>query len=113
MGRIHSSETQKNGITEGVIWKQILRFFFPILFGLLFFQLYNTVDAVVVGRCIGPAALAAVGGSPAVITNLVIGFFTGLGTGLPPLPDVGSIQKTYTKGTCDPRRMWYTFRGIR
>ena len=71
----------KNDLTQGSIMGKLTRFFFPILFGLLFFQLYNTVDAVVVGRCVGPAALAAVGGSPAVITNLVIGFFTGLGTG--------------------------------
>ena len=71
----------KNDLTQGSIMGKLTRFFFPILFGLLFFQLYNTVDAVVVGRFVGPAALAAVGGSPAVITNLVIGFFTGLGTG--------------------------------
>ena len=71
----------KRDLTQGSIMGKLTRFFFPILFGMLFFQLYNTVDAVVVGRCIGPAALAAVGGSPAVITNLVIGFFTGLGTG--------------------------------
>ncbi len=71
----------KHDLTQGSIMGKLTRFFFPILLGLLFFQLYNTVDAVVVGRCVGPAALAAVGGSPAVITNLVIGFFTGLGTG--------------------------------
>ncbi len=68
-------------LTQGSILGKLTRFFFPIFFGMLFFQLYNTVDAIVVGRCLGPSALAAVGGSPAVITNLVIGFFTGLGTG--------------------------------
>ena len=71
----------RQNLTQGSILGKLTRFFFPILFGMLFFQLYNTVDAIVVGRCLGPAALAAVGGSPAVITNLVIGFFTGLGTG--------------------------------
>lgn len=68
-------------LTQGSILGKLTRFFFPIFFGTLFFQLYNTVDAIVVGRFLGAAALAAVGGSPAVITNLVIGFFTGLGTG--------------------------------
>lgn len=72
---------EMHDLTKGSILGKLTRFFFPILFGMLFFQLYNTVDAIVVGRCLGPAALAAVGGSPAVITNLVIGFFTGLGTG--------------------------------
>ena len=40
----------QNQITEGVIWKQLLLFFFPILFGTFFQQLYNTADAVIVGR---------------------------------------------------------------
>lgn len=69
---------QKNPITEGVIWKQLLIFFFPIAVGTLFQQLYNTVDAVVVGRFVGKQALAAVGGSAAVLANMVVGFFTGL-----------------------------------
>jgi len=71
----------KNEITEGVIWKQLLFFFFPILIGTLFQQLYNTVDAVIVGRFVGKAALASVGGSASVLSNLVIGFFTGLSAG--------------------------------
>ena len=37
-------------ITEGVIWKQILLFFFPILLGTFFQQMYNTVDTIIVGR---------------------------------------------------------------
>ena len=68
-------------LTEGSIVGKLLRFFFPILLGMLFQQLYNTVDAIIVGTFIGPEALAAVGGSPAVIINLVIGFFTGLASG--------------------------------
>ena len=39
---------QQNGILEGVIWKQLLFFFFPILIGTFFQQLYNTVDTVIV-----------------------------------------------------------------
>ena len=37
-------------ITKGVIWKQLLAFFFPLWFGTFFQQLYNTVDTLVVGR---------------------------------------------------------------
>lgn len=44
-------------ITQGVIWKQILGFFFPLWLGTFFQQLYNTVDTVVVGRFVGKAAL--------------------------------------------------------
>lgn len=70
-----------NGITEGVIWKQVLAFFFPILLGTLFQQLYNTVDAVIVGQFVGKEALAAVGGSAAQILNLLTGFFVGISSG--------------------------------
>ena len=70
-----------NGITEGVIWKQLLSFFFPILLGTFFQQLYNTVDAIVVGQYLGKEALAAVGGGTGTAINLLIGFFTGLSSG--------------------------------
>ena len=45
-------------ITKGVIWKQLLAFFFPLWFGTFFQQLYNTVDTLVVGRFVGKVALA-------------------------------------------------------
>ena len=69
-----------NRITEGVIWKQLLTFFFPILLGTFFQQLYNTVDTVIVGRFVGTQALAAVG-STAALVNLLNGFFIGLSSG--------------------------------
>ena len=71
----------KNSITEGVIWKQLLIFFFPILFGTFFQQLYNTVDAIIVGQYLGKQALAAVGGGTGTAINLLIGFFTGVSSG--------------------------------
>ncbi|MGN0315938.1 MAG: MATE family efflux transporter [Fusicatenibacter sp.] len=70
-----------NQITEGVIWKQLLFFFFPILFGTFFQQLYNTADAMIVGHFVGKQALAAVGGTTGTLINLLVGFFTGLSSG--------------------------------
>lgn len=67
-------------ITEGVIWKQILLFFFPILLGSFFQQMYNTVDTVIVGRFVGTGALAAVGASGPIL-SLINGFFLGVSTG--------------------------------
>lgn len=67
-------------ITDGVIWKQLLLFFFPILLGSFFQQMYNTVDTIIVGRAIGTRALAAVGSSSSLI-NLLNGFFIGLSSG--------------------------------
>lgn len=72
---------RENQITEGVIWKQLLLFFFPILFGTFFQQLYNTVDAIVVGQFVGKEALAAVGGPTGTLINLLVGFFVGLASG--------------------------------
>ena len=67
-------------ITEGVIWKQLLFFFFPILLGTFFQQMYNTVDTIIVGRFVGTQALAAVGSTGALI-SLLNGFFVGLSSG--------------------------------
>lgn len=70
-----------NGIVDGIIWKQLLMFFIPIMLGTFFQQLYNTVDAVIVGKFVSKEALASVGGSSAQILNLIIGFFVGLSSG--------------------------------
>ena len=75
------AQTKENPITHGVIWKQLLLFFFPILIGTFFQQLYNTIDSVIVGQFVGKEALASVGGSSAQIVALVVGFFTGLSSG--------------------------------
>ena len=75
------NQNATNSITEGVIWKGLLSFFFPIMLGTLFQQLYNTVDTVIVGQFVGTQALAAVGGSAAQILNLIIGFFVGISSG--------------------------------
>lgn len=75
------TQEKQNGILEGVIWKQLLIFFFPILIGTFFQQLYNTVDTVIVGQFAGKEALSSVGGSSSQIINMVVGFFTGLTAG--------------------------------
>lgn len=77
----HSGAEGINQITEGVIWKQLLYFFFPILFGTFFQQLYNTADAVIVGRFVGTQALAAVGGATGSLINFFVNLFVGLASG--------------------------------
>ena len=65
---------EENTITEGIIWKQLLIFFFPIMLGTLIQQLYTTVDTIIVGRFVGKAALASVGGPAAVYQRLLLHF---------------------------------------
>ena len=76
-----SVKSDRDDLTTGVVWKKLLSFFFPILAGLLFQQLYNTADAFIVGYFLDDNALAAVGSGVGVITNLILGFFVGLISG--------------------------------
>ena len=75
-----SEKNSARSITEGVIWKQLLFFFFPILLGTFFQQMYNAVDTIIVGRFVGTQALAAVGSTGALI-SLLNGFCIGIGSG--------------------------------
>ena len=64
-------------MTEGKPLKLILQFAVPLLFGNLLQQMYNLVDAAIVGRVLGTGALAAVGATSSV-QFLVLGFCIGI-----------------------------------
>ncbi len=69
-------------MTEGAPWKHILRFAMPVLAGSLLQQLYNTVDAIIVGNYAGEASLAAVGTTGTfafLFLALALGFSAGNG----------------------------------
>ncbi|MCR4909170.1 MAG: MATE family efflux transporter [Lachnospiraceae bacterium] len=68
-------------MTEGVIYRQILRFFFPLLGSSFFQQLYNTADAVIVGHYAGKIALSAVGSSTGALLSMFVGFFISMTSG--------------------------------
>ena len=67
-------------LTEGKPLSLILSFSIPVLLGYLFQQFYNVTDTVIVGKCLGVGALAAVGSTGAV-NFLIIGFANGLCAG--------------------------------
>ena len=67
-------------MTAGPIGRHIVRFALPLMLGLLFQQLYNTVDTVVVGQFVGKEALAAVGSTSSII-NMLVGLCAGLSAG--------------------------------
>ena len=73
-------QTDRNALTEGVIWKKLLFFALPILLGNIFQQMYNTADALIVGRFLDEAALAAVTSSGSLIF-MMVGFFNGIAMG--------------------------------
>lgn len=67
-------------MTKGEPMNLILRFAVPLFIGNVFQQLYNMVDAVVVGRFVGIKALAAVGASGSSY-NLIISVIMGISSG--------------------------------
>lgn len=67
-------------LTKGNPYRVIIMFALPMLVSMLFQQLYNIADSVVVGKFVGENALAAVGASYPV-TMIFLGFATGAGIG--------------------------------
>ena len=72
--------TMTKDLTSGSPARLILGFTLPTLFGLLFQQFYNLVDAMIVGKLLGAQALGAVG-STGSINFFVIGFCLGVCSG--------------------------------
>ena len=67
-------------LTSGKPLKIMLSFAVPIIIGNLFQQLYSMIDSIIVGRAIGVEAFASLG-STSYISNLIIGFMSGLTNG--------------------------------
>ena len=72
--------SRSTNMTEGPIVRQLVSFAGPMLLGLIFQQLYNTVDTIVVGNFVSAQALAAVGTTGPLI-NTLLGFFNGFSAG--------------------------------
>ncbi|MEV8249806.1 MATE family efflux transporter [Microbacterium sp. NPDC076768] len=67
-------------LTTGRPWRVILSFAIPLLLGNVVQQLYQFVDAIVVGRHLGVTSLAAVGATGSLLF-LLLGFAWGLTSG--------------------------------
>ena len=68
-------------LLEGPVGRGLLRFVLPILAGNILQQLYNSVDAMIIGRYVGEAALGAIGASQPII-SIVLALVIGLGIGM-------------------------------
>ncbi len=68
--------TNVNDMTVGSPARGILHFALPLVLGYILQQMYQVIDAAIVGRWIGVGALAAVGASSS-INFLVMGFCNG------------------------------------
>lgn len=97
MEDIKTSENKKQksmDLTVGHPLKQILLFALPLVFGTMFQQLYSFADTVIVGRCLGIDALAAVGATYS-LHFLILGFVQGacMGFGIPLAQSFGAGEK--------------------
>lgn len=63
-------------LTRGPIRRQLIALALPLLAGNILQQLYNTIDAVIVGRFVGDGAFAAVGVAGSVM-NLFLFLISG------------------------------------
>ena len=70
-----------NPITEGRIGRAMFRYFLPLVAGTIFQQIYSLADAVIVGRFVGKAGLAAIGGSASTVLYIVTMVFTSMFAG--------------------------------
>ena len=69
-------------LIKGNVTRSMLIFAAPMIMGNLLQQLYNVADTLIVGRCIGPDALAAVGSSFTLmtfLTSILLGLCMGSG----------------------------------
>lgn len=72
----------KKDLTQGNVTKNLLLFAGPMIAGNLLQQFYNIADSLIVGRFLGPDALAAVGSAYTLmtfLTSILIGMCMGSG----------------------------------
>lgn len=73
-------EKTENAILEQPIWRALWGFFVPCWLGMLFQQLYNTADTLIISKFVGTGAVAAVG-NVSVAVALIIGICVSIAGG--------------------------------
>lgn len=72
----------KGDLTKGPVMKSMLLFAMPMILGNMLQQCYNVADTLIVGRFLGPDALAAVGSAFSLmtfLTSIILGLCMGSG----------------------------------
>ncbi len=71
---------QQLDLTEGVIWKKLLRFSIPIILSSMLQAAYSLADTIIAGRFIGTGGISAINNASQItmiITQIIIGVTTG------------------------------------
>ena len=83
-------------LTEGPVARSMWTFALPLIAGNLLQQFYNVADTLIVGRFLGPGALAAVGSSYTVmtfLTSVILGLCMGSGVLFSMLCGAGDTER--------------------
>ena len=83
-------------LTEGPVARSMWTFALPLIAGNLLQQFYNVADTLIVGRFLGPDALAAVGSSYTVmtfLTSVILGLCMGSGVLFSMLCGAGDTER--------------------
>lgn len=86
----------KRDILNGNIVEQMILFFFPAFLGYMLQQIYGIVDSIILGKVVGKAALASVGGSATALINIILNLVSGICAAV-----TVKVAQNYGKGDMD------------
>jgi len=72
--------SRQNDLTQGVIWRQLVKYAVPLVLSNLLQAMYGTVDTIIAGRFVGSASISAISNSTqimTILTSVMIGVTTG------------------------------------
>ena len=72
--------SKSNDLTQGVIWKQLVKFSVPLILSSMLQSVYGIVDMIIIGKYVGSAGLSALNNSGTIL-NLVMNILLGVTTG--------------------------------
>ena len=91
------SKESNVSLTEGNIFKQLLKFVWPIMVAIVFYKIYNLTNAMIVGNYVSKEALSAVSASVRYLMYIIIFYGLGLGSGIVIATYYGAKRKTKLK----------------
>ena len=83
----------KKDLLNGDVFEQLMLLFLPVFLGYLLQQAYGFIDAIVLGKFVGKAGLAGVGGSATAIINVILNIIVGITASITVL-----VAQNYGKG---------------
>ena len=98
-------KTSARPMTEGSIFSHLIRYALPMILGNIMQLTYNAVDSVIIGKCLGEDALAAVSTANPIMTIMVLPHH--IHHWMKEIrPRAQATERKYSIGTLDRPRVW-------